>query len=118
MLDTVQSDLLSAVKAWRPDAACIEAGDEHLTLALRCWAAAMLSDAQITDRLRAVASSFGCQRYDEAAIFVARHCAIAGAPYAEIIDVLVELAVIAPAWPDDPDWIAWVARSVIAESAS
>jgi hypothetical protein len=44
-LDTPVPDLLAAVEAWQPDAACIAAGDEYLTLALRCYAAGILSDA-------------------------------------------------------------------------
>ena len=45
-------DVRGAVECWQPDVGCIAAGDRHIELAVRCWAAAMLSDYQISKRLR------------------------------------------------------------------
>ena len=43
-------DVRGAVECWQPDVGCIAAGDHHIELAVRCWAAAMLSDYQISKR--------------------------------------------------------------------
>ncbi len=112
-------DVLAAVEAWRPDAACLAAGDECARRALRCWAGA-LSDQQIVDRILGLVrvdtsiDTHNIGHYD-AAIAVARHCAIAGMTFAEIIEVMVHLAVEVRCWPDDPDAIAYLVRNAIAE---
>jgi hypothetical protein len=108
-------DVLAAVKAWQPDAACLAAGDEHAALALRCWAAAGLCDAQI---MRRALDLFGTTdpRY-VAAIAVARHCASMDLTRNRIIAVLAYLAVHVPCFPDADD-IAEIAIAAVAEFAA
>jgi len=110
-------DVLAAVKAWQPDAACLAAGDDNLTNTLRCYAAAGLSDSGVESR---ILHRLGVPpvRYDDAAIVVARHCAIAGMSFAAIIEIMVYLAVEVPGWLDDPDAIAALVRSAIAEAGA
>jgi hypothetical protein len=110
---------VDAIEAWRPDAVCIAAGDEHAVLAVRCYAAAGLSDAAIAQHLqqfRADLEPLDIGRYD-AALAVARHGAVVGAPARQIVAWLVYLACEVPAWPDDPHEIAAMARAVAAEMA-
>jgi hypothetical protein len=112
MLDTVTRDLLAAIEAWRPDPICLRAGDEHLTLAIRCFAAAGLSDAQVTGR---VCDLIGVSLPEppercSAAVAIAQHLAVCGMREREIVLVLADLAGQLPAWPDDPDELIWIAR--------
>jgi hypothetical protein len=108
-------DLLAAVRQWQPDARCIVAGDEYLALTLRCYAAAGLSDQQLTHRVLDQVDYD--MRHDAAAIAVARHCAWAGMTFAEIVDVLVYLAAEVPSWIDQPDAITSLVRDAIEEAA-
>ena len=105
-------DVLAAVEAWQPDAACLAAGDEYVALALRCYAAAGLCDAQIICR---VLDHLGSDVRRNLAAGIAYHCAISGMTFSEIIDVMVDLAVEVPGWIDDPDEIKFLVRSAIAE---
>jgi hypothetical protein len=105
------------IEAWRPDAVCIAAGDEHAYLALRCFAASGLSDAAIARRLRRFGADLqppDIGRYD-AALALARHGALVGAPARQIVTWLVYLACEVPCWPDDPHEIAAMARGAMAE---
>jgi hypothetical protein len=123
MLDAPEpsTDLLAAVEAWQPDAACLAAGDEYLKLGIRCYAAAGLCDRQIDRRpldlavISTEAETASDIWHDDAAIAVARHCAIAGMSFAEIIGILVFLAAEVPGWLDDPDAIASLVRNALAE---
>ena len=115
MLDVIPPmNSLSAVEAWQRDTQCLAAGDDALDIAQRCYAAAGLSNAQIAQRVLNRAPSL----HDDAAIVVARHCAIAGMSFADIIDVMVELAASVPCWLDDPDAIAALVRQALAECAA
>jgi hypothetical protein len=114
-------DVLAAIKRWQPDPQCLAAGDEHALLALRCYAAAGLCDTQITGRVLdlvgvSTQSDTPDIGHDDAAIAVARHCAIVGMSFSEIIEVLVYLAAEVPGWLDDPDAIASLVRSAITEA--
>jgi hypothetical protein len=116
VLDAVQptSDLLlSAIKAWQPDPACLAAGEEYVDLALRSFAAAGLSDLSIIRRL------LRCAGYalthddppwpDEAMIAVARHAAFCGLPEQQIGRLLARLSTELPDCVRDPSEIAsWV----------
>ena len=115
----------NSVSEWRtlhgvewplPDVGCLEAGDDQLMLAVRCFAAAGLCDADIATRLRDVAADLLAYTHTAAVEALAAHYAWAGATFLEIIDVLVWLAAEAPAWPDNPDEIAFIARRAIAEA--
>ena len=120
-------DLLDAVKKWRPDPTCIAAGDEHLIRALRCYAAAGLSDAQISDRLvdevgngvagKAPYNVMGFSpldaytivlQPDTAAIMVARQLAFCGMRARAITLTLADLAGLLPGWPEDPDHLIYI----------
>ena len=112
------AELLDAVEAWQPDAGCLGAGDEHLALTVRCWAAAGLSDTQIEDRVRALVpeAESDIQRHD-AAYAVARHCAFVRMPWQHIGQLLVQLAASVPDWrPTDPDDIANLDTAAVAET--
>jgi hypothetical protein len=121
VLDPVPADeFLAAVQAWQPDAACLAAGDEytalhHVALAIRCYVAAGLSDRQIIDRvLRNLDTATDVDTAPEhwnAAMAVARHCALMDMPLNHIIAVLAYLAVEVPCFPDADD------RAEIAEAA-
>ena len=117
-------DVLAAVERWRPDPQCLAAGDEYARLALRCWAAAGLCDQQIAQRLLDLAGvsteidTASHMAHDDSAIAVARHCAIAGMSFNEIIEVLVNLAAEVPGWLDDPNAIESLAHRAIAEAAA
>jgi hypothetical protein len=43
--------VVEAIKNWRPDETCLGAGDEHVALAVRCFAAAGLSNTAISRRI-------------------------------------------------------------------
>jgi hypothetical protein len=125
MLDTLEptNDLLAAVAAWQPDAASIAAGDEHLNLGVRCYAAAGLSDRQIAQRSLDLAGALpeldtapDIGRHD-AAIAVARHAALDGLSVPNIIALLAWLAVELAGGPD-PDEIADIAQAAYAEFAA
>jgi hypothetical protein len=110
---------VDAIKAWRPDAVCIAAGDEHAYLALRCYAAAGLSDAAIAQHLRRLDADLqplNIGRHD-AALALARHGALVGAPARQVVAWLVFLACEVPCWPDDPYEIAAMARAAMVEMA-
>jgi hypothetical protein len=117
-------DVLAAVEAWQPDAACLAAGDEHALMAVRCFAAGGLSDRQITRRIlhrlgvsTEIDTELGVWPYD-AACAVARHAAVEGLPLRRIIAVLCELAVSLPGLPIEPNEIVAIARAAIAEFAT
>lgn len=98
-----------AVECWQPDVGCIAAGDRHIELAVRCWAAAMLSDYQISKRLR----DFACpeQRSIDAPWAFALHCARSGVPAREVTVWLAELVKV-PGWPDGEE-IAYLVIAAI-----
>jgi len=103
-----------------PDAGVIAAGDEYLDLALRCYAAAILSDAQLSRRVieRMPCEVLCCtedtgDRY-AAAVAIARHCAAMDVPLRKIIALLAYLSAEIPCWPDADD-IAGIAEAAIAE---
>jgi hypothetical protein len=102
-------DLRAAVARWRPDPTCIDAGNDALDVALRCWAAGGLTDQQSADRLRDTALPFSC-----AAIVLARHCAFMDLPVRQIIAILAYLHAHVPCWPD-ADAIATIAENAVAE---
>jgi hypothetical protein len=109
---------IEATTAWQPDVGCIVNGDEHALLAVRCYAAAGLSDAAITQRLRifgAYADPPETGRYD-AALALARHGAFVGAPPREIVAWLAYLALQVPCWPDDPEEIASMTYAALREA--
>ncbi|HEX3403695.1 MAG TPA: hypothetical protein VHT74_25560 [Acetobacteraceae bacterium] len=110
-------DVLAAVEAWQPDAACRAAGDEYVALALRCYAAAGLCDAQI---IRRVLDQVGIDAPDTdryaAAVALARHCAKMDLPLNRIIAVLAHPAVHVPCFPNADD-IAEIAIAALAEFA-
>jgi hypothetical protein len=120
LVDKSTTDLLAAVRRWEVDVGCLAVGDEHVQLAVHCWAAAGLSDADIATRPRDVAHDLRPEGVaptrSTAAAAVAAHCAWAGASFNDIIEILVWLGVEAPAWPDDPGEIAFIARRAIAEA--
>jgi hypothetical protein len=51
-MNATRSAAIFLIKAWQPDADCIAAGDEHAVLAVRCYAAAGLSNTAIAQRIR------------------------------------------------------------------
>ena len=109
---------VDAIEAWRPDADCAASGDAHVTLAVRCFAAAGMNNTAIAHRMRLFGGDpeppdiGGC----DAALALARHGALAGASAHQIVLWLVRLAFEVPCWPDDPDEIAAIVRSAIAEA--
>ena len=123
MLDAVQptTDLLSAVQAWQPDAACLSAGDEYVRLAIRCYAAGGLCDRQIDHRVRtSVSSETDTPELERcsAAWTVARHAAWVGLRPKRIAHLLGRLSIWLPGSPDDPDEIASLVRAAVAEVSS
>jgi hypothetical protein len=111
---------LAAFEAWRPDAGCVAAGDQYAGYAIRCYAAAGLSDAAVRRRyLRFAGEPIEPPEVDrhDAAVALARHAALAGAPKRQIIAWLTRLTVEVPCWPDDPDEIAAIARAAVREMA-
>jgi hypothetical protein len=119
MLDAIEpaTDLLSAVERWQPDTQVLAAGDEHLDLAVRRYAASGLSDRQITDRvLRELGIDAPDLERREAASAIARHCALMDLPLRRIIAILAYLAAEVPGWPD-ADENAAIATAAIAEFA-
>ena len=106
---------VDAIEAWRPDAVCLAAGDEHAHLALRCFAGAGLSDAAIAQRLW---QPFGAtpECCDDAAIALARHGALVGASAHEIVKWIAGLALVVPCWPDDPEQIAMMSAAALREA--
>jgi hypothetical protein len=119
MLDAIEpaTDLLSAIERWQPGAQVLDAGDEHLDLAVRCYAAAGLSDRQITDRVLGELG-IGAPGFErrEAAWAIARHCALMDLPLRQIIAVLAHLTAEVPGWPD-ADENAAIAQAAVAEFA-
>lgn len=105
-----------------PDAECLAAGDQYLHLSLRAFAAAMLSDAQISKRIierlhcEVVCPEDASGRYD-AAWAVAKHCALMDVPLRKTIALLAYLSAEIPAWPEADD-IAGIAEAAIAECAA
>jgi hypothetical protein len=92
-------------------------GDEHAVLAVRCYAAAGLSNAAIAQRIRLFGADLeppDIERYD-AAVALARHGAVVGALARQIVVWLVHLACKVPCWPDDPHEIAAMVRGAMAE---
>jgi hypothetical protein len=124
VLDTTipPDDYLAAFQKWQPDAGCLAAGDQYVGYAIRCFTAAGLSDAQINQRVCdligvcAYAYTPAQERYD-AAISLARHCALMGMSPRHIVAVLAYLAAEVPCWPD-PDDIAEIAQFAVAECAA
>ena len=117
ILPTTTFLTVDAISAWRPDADCIASGDEYAVLAVRCYAAAGLSDTAIAQRIWL----FGAEvcppvidRYD-AALALARHGAIVAAPARQIVTWLAYLAQVVPGWPDDPAEIASMTRAALQE---
>jgi hypothetical protein len=119
ILPTATFLTVNAIKAWQPDPNCIRAGDEHVTLAVRCYAAGGLSDVAIAQRIRLFgdyADLPDIERCD-AAVAVARHGAIAGASPREIVEQLARLALEVPCWlPDDPEQIAALTAAAMREA--
>lgn len=91
-----------------PDLRCIAAGDEHLDLAVRCFAAAGLSDRQLARRI--IDHQLAPTDLHDAAVALARHCAVCGMRAREIALALADVAGALPAWPDDPEYLIWLAR--------
>lgn len=120
MLDALDTfDLAAAVERWQPDPECLAAGDRYLDLAVRCYAAAGLSDRQLARR---AGIQLGYKLPppwldDDAAGLIAWHCAEGGLPFHQVIAVLVYLATEVPGSPDDPDELAWIARQAVREAA-
>jgi hypothetical protein len=119
MLDNVHPapDLLAAIDAWKPDPACLAALAEHVGIAIRCGAAAGLSDAQIAAFVRDLASVSTVDdttSRQDAAIAVARHCAMMGLPPRQIVAHLMRLEAEVPCWPD-ADEVASIVQGAIAE---
>jgi hypothetical protein len=109
---------VEAVRVWQPDASCIAAGDEHATLAVRCYAAGGCGDAAIAQRMRLFVVDLDPQdvgRYN-AAFAVARHGVIVGASDSDIVRCLAQLALELPDWPDDPEELAWITRTARREA--
>lgn len=121
MLDAIE--LTTAIEAWQPDAECIAKGDEYLTLALRCYAAAGLCDAQIARRLLDLAGVSTPDEYsiaigpETAAVIIARHLALCGMCARDITLVLADCGGMLPAWPDDPDLLIHIANHAVEEAA-
>jgi hypothetical protein len=115
--DTILS--IEAIKDWQPDGTCIAAGDGHIILAVRCFAAAGLSDRAIARRIRLFgdyADLPDIERCD-AAVAVARHGAIAGASAREIVELLARLSLEVACWlPDDPEAIAALTAAALREA--
>ncbi len=110
-----ETSLLNAVRGWQPDRACIDQGDDYCRLAVRCWASAGLSDAQIEHRVRALVpeDESSIERHD-AAYAIAAHCAFARVEPRQIIELLVQLADDVPDWwPADPEDIAELVLAVV-----
>ena len=117
ILPTTTFLTVDAISAWRPDADCIARGDEYAVLAVRCYAAAGLSDTAIAQRIWLFGAEVGppdIDRYD-AALALARHGAIVGAPARQIVTWLAYLAQVVPGWPDDPAEIASMTRAALQE---
>lgn len=120
--DLDYADVLAAVERWRPDPQCLAAGVEHALLAVRCFAAAGLSDQQIARRmldLAGVSSDVNTAPVgdrSDAARAVARLCAIMDLPLRHIIAILAYLAAEVPGWPD-ADENAAIAQAAVAEFA-
>lgn len=108
---------IAAIKHWNPDRDCIAAGDEHVTAAVRCYAAAGLCNATISQRIRLFAVDADPPERHDAAIALARHAAFAGAPARQIAGCLARLAIELPDWlPDNPDEIASLTRAALREA--
>jgi hypothetical protein len=124
MLDTIAptDDTLAAVQKWQPDAGCLAAGDQYVSYANRCYAAAGLSDAQSKQRV-CVLSGVCVHAYTpaferwNAAWAVARHAAWCGQSARRIARLLGHLSVSLPGSPDEPDEIAGIARAAISEAS-
>jgi hypothetical protein len=113
--------LIGAAMDWRPDVECIAEGDRFIALAIGCYVAGFLWDGQIRRRIERIMAA---KLADEpavigpmdAAISVARHFVIAGAPTELIVEWLTFLAARVPCWcPDDRDEIAALVRAVSLE---
>jgi hypothetical protein len=122
MLDTFASTLpdaiLRAIENWRPDETCLGAGDEHVALAVRCYAAGGLANSEIARRIRLFGADADPQDIDQhaAARALARHAAIAGASPREIVELIARLALEVPCWPDDPEQIAALTAAALREA--
>jgi hypothetical protein len=104
-----------SVEDWRPDAACIRAGDEYVALAVACWSGQM-SDLQMRRRLEQFAAHVADEPVDigpmDAAFSVADHCAVVGWSSKRTAYLLARLSVMVPGWlPCDADEIAALVRS-------
>jgi hypothetical protein len=88
--------------ALRQDAGCIAAGDDHQLLAVRCYAAGMLADRQIVERMVAlVGIEFVVDtERDTAAVELAHHCATMAVPIELAIAVQAYLVAADIGWPD------------------
>jgi hypothetical protein len=121
-LSATPDNLLDAFQAWRPDPACLKAGDDALSLAIRCFAASGLCNRQIDHRVRTSVSSDTADEPElerfSAAWTVARHAAWVGLRPRRIANLLGYLSVWLPGSPDDPDEIASLVRAAVAEVAS
>lgn len=111
----VEAILSPAGMAWQPDAECLRAGDEYISLALRCWSGS-LSDLRIRRRLEHFAGLMADEPPDvgpsDAAIAVAQHCAIVAASPERTVQIFARLSVAIPGWePTDPDEIAALVRA-------
>jgi hypothetical protein len=112
----VEAILSPAGMAWQPDAECLRAGDEYISLALQCWSGS-LSDLRIRRRLEHFAALVADDEPpdigpSDAAIALARHCAIVAASPERTVQILARLSVAIPGWePTDPDEIASLVRA-------
>lgn len=116
MLDSI-NHTAKPTPAVVPDPNCLAAGDAHLDLAVRCYAAAIMSDDEIDrrvlDRL-GIAPEPELERHT-AAWAVARHAVWSGLPSKRIARLLGRLSIWLPGSPDEPDTIAAIIRSAIQE---
>ena len=103
-----------------PDPKCFAAFNDYLALAVRCGAAAGLSDRAIA---RHAMRLIGCAdtpdiTTNDLAYVVAQRLARSAEPRSRIIKVLCMLAVEVPGFPVDPDEIDSIARIAIEECAA
>jgi hypothetical protein len=112
--DVTEATRLAAVQRWRPDPEVVHAGDRHAILALRCWAAAGLSDRQIARRMAELTPPADDTAAFAAATAVARHAAVVGLPLHRVVALLASLAAELPASPD-ADELADIATAAVKE---
>ena len=92
-------------------------GDEHLAVALAHYA--VFPDPFIHQHIvRQIPPR--PRHYDDAATAVAEHIAACGEPVLRIAFALADITLkrIVPAWPNDPDHIAAIARTAVKEMQS